>query len=85
MSAGEKHQVDDRQDQDGDKTDNRAHDIQRRSVVFGKRPKSPKSRELESGQLDEADRVFGDVFYRGIAIGAVALDQVRDFSTGEKS
>src|SRR5512141_2153895 len=76
MSAGEKYQIDDRQDQHGDKTYNRPHDIQRRSIVFGKGPKSPKPRELETGQLHEADGVFGDVFYRGVALVAIALDQV---------
>src|SRR5262249_53940005 len=78
VSAREKYQIDDRQDQHGDKTYNRAHDIQRRSIVFSKWPRSPKTRELETGQFDETDWILGDVFHRGIVVGAVARDDVGD-------
>src|SRR5262245_2425818 len=61
-SAGKKYQIDDRQDQHGDKTYDRAHDIKWCSVLFGERPKSPKASELQASQLDEADGVLGDVF-----------------------
>src|SRR5262245_1052509 len=79
MSAGKKYQIDDRQDQHGNETYDRTHDIKWRSILFGKWPKSPKACELQASQLDEADRVFGDVPYRRIAIGEVAGNRIRDF------